>query len=303
MEIKRVAIVGMGALGLMYGAHIARAAGADAVHYLLDEDRLTRYQGRTFTCNGERLDARFQNSAEAAPYDLVMVAVKYNSLPSALGTMRRAVGEHTVILSVMNGIDSEEIIAREYGRDNIVYTVAQGMDAMRVGGDLRYTRMGELHIGRLPEQPEEPLDAVCAFFEKIAMPCQREEDILYRMWAKWMLNVGINQTCMVYGTTYSGALRGTEERKVLTAAMQEVIDLSRLEGVSLRQEELDFYLKILETLDPNGYPSMEQDRRAGRKSEVEMFAGTVLRRAAAHGMPAPANRFLYERVQQIEAAF
>lgn len=300
MEIKRTAIVGMGALGLLYGGHIAKAG--EVVDYLLDEERYQTYQGRTFTCNGEKMDVRFRKSTEVTPYDLVIVAVKYNSLPSALDTMAAAVDEHTILLSVMNGIDSEELISERYGRENIVYTVAQGMDAMRSGSALVYTRMGELHIGRLPDQSPEPLAAVVAFFDKIAMPYLEEEHILYRMWAKWMLNVGINQTCMVYDTTYYGATRGETPRKVLVGAMQEVIDLSRHTGVNLEQSELAFYLKLLDTLDPNGYPSMEQDRKAGRRTEVEMFAGTVLRMAERYGMEAPYNRFLYDRVQEIEGA-
>lgn len=301
MEIKRVAIIGMGALGLMYGAHIERAIGREGVAYILDEDRYRRYQGRRFTCNGAAMDVQLQKSDTAAPYDLVIIAVKYNSLPSALGTMRGCVGPQTVILSVMNGIDSEEIIAGRYGRERIVYTVAQGMDAMREGSTLHYTQMGQLIIGRLPDQPAEPLEAVAGFFTEIGMPHQVEENILYRMWAKWMLNIGINQTCMVFDTTYYGATRGEEPRKVLIAAMKEVVALSRLEGVCLKDSELEFYLNLLDTLDPEGYPSMEQDRKAGRPTEVEMFAGTLLRLAEKHGLPAPANRFLYDQVKEIEA--
>lgn len=301
-EIRKTAIVGMGALGMMYGEHIARHAGNEAVAYVLDEGRMERYARQTFTVNGEAMEPQFHSAALPGDFDLVMVAVKYNALPAALETMKNCIGPDTITLSVMNGIDSEEIIGARYGMERMICCVAQGMDAMRDGSALRYTQMGKLCIGVTDEQNIEHLDAVERFFRRIQMPYIREEDIRYRMWAKWMLNVGINQCCMVFDTSYSGVLDNEERFGVLTGAMKEVIALSRLEGVNLRDSEVDFYVGLLRTLDPDGYPSMEQDRRAGRRTEVEMFAGTVLRLAAKHGMAAPANRFLYDEVQKVEAA-
>lgn len=302
-HIHRTAIVGMGALGMMYGVHIMKQQGREAVSFIVDEERLRRYRQLTFTCNGEVLDADFQSCDVQEDFDLVIVAVKYNSLASALETMQNCVGPDTIILSVMNGIDSEEIIAKRYGKEHLIYTVAQGMDAMRDGSTLRYTQMGNLCIGVPEGFLQENVDAVEAFFQEIQMPYKREEDILYRMWGKWMLNVGINQTCMVYDTTYSGATQPGEARETLIASMQEVIELSKHTGVNLKQSEMDFYLMLISRLDPEGFPSMAQDRKAGRRSEVEMFAGTVIRMAEQYGLEVPANRFLYEQVQKIEADY
>ena len=66
------------------------------------------------------------------------------------------------------------------------------------------------------------------------------------------------------------------------------------------EKELQQYIAILETLSPDGIPSMRQDGVAGRKTEVDMFAGTVIRLAKQHGIPVPANEFLYQRVQEME---
>lgn len=126
--IEKVAIVGMGALGLMYGAFISDRTENDIV-FLLSEERMSRYGDKIFTVNGKVVAPAIQAEESAEPADLVLVSVKYNDLESAMDTMRNCVGKDTIILSLLNGITSEEIIAKRYGAERIVYTVAQGMDA------------------------------------------------------------------------------------------------------------------------------------------------------------------------------
>ena len=85
--------------------------------------------------------------------------------------------------------------------------------------------------------------------------------------------------------------------------MQEVIELSKLEGVNINPEDIQKWIEILKSFDQKGYPSMAQDRKARRKSELEMFAGTVLSLAQKHGIKTPANQFLYDEIKRIEAEY
>ncbi len=302
-EIKNVAIVGMGALGLLYGNRIMESLGNSAVSFLLDEERYRSYQDRHFTIQDKEVHFPMVSADVAKPADLVIVAVKYNSLPSALDTMQKAVGPDTVIMSVLNGITSEKIIGERYGMEHMIYTVAQGMDAMRFGDSLRYTKMGELRIGMPKGESREALPSVQAFLEKSRIPYTVDKDIIYRMWGKFMLNVGINQVCMIYETTYAGALQKGEANDTLTGAMEEVIRIANAEGVPLSEKDMDYYIGLLHTLLPDGVPSMRQDGLARRKTEVDMFAGTVMEIAAKHGIPVPVNTEIYRRVKEMEAAF
>lgn len=302
--IQTTLIIGMGALGLLYADIIAKAKGNEAVAFVMDEQRLEKYKDIIFTINGESKQFRMISDKEAKPADLLIVAVKYNGLKSSLETMKACVDDHTIIMSVMNGIDSEEIIAEEFGKEHMIYTVAQGMDAMKFGNDLTYTKRGELRIGVIEESQKGNLDAVAEYFEEVQMPHVVEEDILKRIWGKFMLNVGVNQTCLAYETNYAGTLKeGSEENRIFIAAMEEVIALANAYGISLSQEDLDYYVKIIRTLSPTGVPSMRQDGIAKRYSEVEMFAGTVKRLAAKKGISTPANDLLYDKIKEIELRY
>jgi len=302
--IKTTAIVGMGALGLLYADVIVKARGNEGTAFVLDEERLNKYSGTVFTINGEEKRFPMISNKEVKPVDLVIVAVKYNGLKSAIETVAPCVGEKTIIMSVMNGIDSEDILAEAFGKEHMIYTVAQGMDAMKFDNALNYTKSGELRIGVVEEEQRENLQAVCEYFDDIHMAYTAEEDILKRLWGKFMLNVGVNQTCLAYSTNYAGTLEeGTEENKIFIAAMKEVIDLANAYGIGLSQEDLDYYVKIIGTLSPTGVPSMRQDGIAKRYSEVEMFAGTVRRLAKEKGILTPANDLLYAKIKEIEAAY
>lgn len=310
-KIKKTAIIGMGALGLMYGEHIVSALGKNSLFYILDDDRFDRYQGRTFTCNGAKCDFNLQRSSVKENFDLVIVAVKYNALQSALETMKNCVGPDTIIISVLNGISSEQIIASKYGMEKLLITIPQEMDAMRDGSDLVYTKKGVLVIGKpdscgnslIKKTTEENLEAVKNYFEKIKLPFRIEENIMYRLWAKWMLNVGINQTCAVFDTNYRTATTPGKIMDTFVGAMKEVVELSKLEGINLSDSEVDNYIRIIKTLAPEGYPSMAQDRKAKRPSEVEMFAGTVIELAGKHGLDVPVNKFLYSEMKKIESTY
>lgn len=297
----KVSIIGMGALGVMY-ADFVKEHGGDAV-FIMDERRLEKYSNKPIICNGREQIFQMEDKEKTGPADLVIVAVKFNGLSAAIETMANCVGENTIIMSVMNGISSEDIIARAYGKSRMIYTVAQGMDAMKAGNKLKYTQMGKLCIGSREKIQERNVERVAAYFDSIGMPYTVDKDIMHRIWGKFMLNVGVNQTCMAYGTTYEGVLKEGEAHDIMFAAMREVIAAANAEHIALSEADLEYYVGLLKKLDPQGYPSMAQDRVARRASEAEMFAGTVIPVCERHKIPAPANKKLYEMVKEIEKEY
>lgn len=303
MSIRSTAIIGTGALGLLYGTHIMDHKNPDSVTYIMDTTRVEKNKNKTFYKNGKPYHLSICDSKDAVPADLVIVAVKYNGFSSALETMEHCIDDHTVIMSVMNGITSEDIIAQRYGEKNVIYTVAQGMDAMKFGDELTFTKMGELRVGAKEQCQSEAVEKVRTYFDEIQMPYTIDEDIMHRMWGKFMLNVGVNQTCMVYETNYGGCLMPGEPNRTMIAAMREVIALAQAVGVEIGEKDLNEYMDIIGTLSPDSMPSMRQDGVARRHSEVEMFAGTVINMAQKHGILVPANQFLYDRVKEMESLY
>lgn len=304
MELNRVAIVGMGAVGLLLADFISKTLGEEAVRFVADPERVARYQKQPITCNGVEKRYSFAQDWDA-PADLVIFAVKAPQLEEAIQAAADWVGEETLVISVLNGVTSEETLMRTFGWDKVLYTVAQGMDAAKEGNAMTWQMPGQLCIGLTADQygMEEQLEALRDLLERIGFPYQVEEDILHRMWSKFMLNVGVNQVCMVYETNYGGVQVPGPAREAMLAAMDEARKIAACVGQLITRKELDGYVELVDSLTPAGMPSMRQDGLAGRKTEVELFAGTVLSLAEDYGMRAPVNQELYDRIRAMEAAY
>ena len=304
MNIERIAIVGMGALGVLYGDFLTSRLGRERVGLVVNAERRERYGRTEISANGRRYDFRLIDASETGePADLVIFAVKATALDQAMEDAAGQIGPNTVLLSVLNGITSERLLEQRFGGRNVVYCVAQGMDAVKLGGKLTYTVMGQLCIGVPSAEKLPALDAVCALFDRIGMPYSREADILHRLWGKFMLNVGVNQVVMVFEGNYGTIQAPGRPREMMIAAMREVLELSKYEGAKLTEDDLNFYVELMNTMSPQGMPSMRQDGLAHRRSEVELFSGTVCRLARKHGLSVPVNAWLYARVKEMEAAY
>ncbi len=302
MGIQKVAIIGKGAVGLLYGSMIESALGAGTVEFVMDDERYARHVGDAVTVNGQACGIATVPASRARVADAVILTIKTTGLEVALDTMEAVVGPQTVIASLCNGIRSEKRIAERFGWSNTVLSVAQGMDAVFIGNAMTYTHTGEIRFGAAEGTAAGVVEALADLYARAGISHTVEDDIVRRMWTKLMLNVGVNQTCMVYGGTYGSVLEpGGEQLRCFVAAMREVRAVAAAEGVTLTEADLSQMVALMAGLDPAGMPSMAQDRVNGKKTEVAEFAGTICELGRAHGILTPTNDWLLERVREIEA--
>ncbi len=304
MAIERVAIIGRGAVGLLYASLIEKNLGHSAVSFVMDGERYERHANESITINGEVCKIPTISENEATPVDLVIFATKYGGFDRALMTAESLAGPQTAFISLLNGVISEKQIAQRFGWERTVLAVAQGMDAVFINNNLTFSHPGEIRFGASPQTEASAVNDIDDLFNRAGIAHVVEEDIQHRMWVKLMLNVGINQTCMVFGGTYGSATeRASEQNRCFIAAMREARAVANSEGVAVTENDLTQMAELIASLDPHGMPSMAQDRINRKPTEVELFAGTILRLAKQHHMYVPTNQWLYERVRQIEASY
>ncbi len=304
MQINKVALIGKGAVGLLYADMLARTLDPENVVFVMDDERYERHAGDELTINGEPCGLKSVRASEAAPADLVLLTVKTTGLEQALDTLECVVGPATRIQSLCNGITSEQRIAARFGWERTVLGICQGMDAVFLGGALTYQKCGEIRFGATADTDPQAVADIDELYTRCGVPHVVEDDVLHRMWAKLMLNVGINQTCMTYAGTYGSATEpGSEQRRCFIAAMREALAVANAEGVALTEADLSQMAALAAGLAPEGMPSMAQDRVAQRKTEVEEFSGTICRLAKEHGIEVPQNEWLYQRIKELEASW
>lgn len=299
----KISIVGMGALGLLYAYISQKNLGFENVEFVMDKKRAEKNRKIDFIVNGELIKFKITEEENATESDLVIVAVKSTGLESAISTIKKCVGKKTAIISVLNGISSEDFLSKTLGYEKIVHCVAQGMDAIKFTNEMKFTKIGNLHIGITKDEKIETLNKVKSVFDASKIPYIIEDDIMFRMWSKFMLNVGLNQTCMAYSAIYSQVLSDKNLFDTFTGLMREVIRIANAKGVNLTEDDLNKYVEITKTLAPTGTPSMGQDRILKRKSEVELFSGTIIKIANEYGIDVPLNKMIYEKIKKIESEY
>ncbi len=200
--------------------------------------------------------------------------------------MRPFVGEQTAILSLLNGITSEEILAEAFPEATILHGFCVGTDAVREGTRTTFSKLGRIVFGEKDQPvPSETVLAVCRLFELADIPCEVPEDILHAQWWKFMMNVGVNQVSAITGATYGAFCTNPHIRSLMTMACLEVAALAPLEGVSLSEDAIGEYFGIFATLYADGKTSRLQAVLAGRPTEVDLFSGTVSALGKSTGSP------------------
>jgi len=201
----------------------------------------------------------------------------------------------------MNGLDSEDIIGSVYGRDKMLYAVSLGIDAVRQGNIITYSKPGKHHLGEaINARISEQVRRVQAAFDRASIAYETPPDMMRMLWWKFMINVGVNQASAVMRADYGVFQSSAPAQALMETLMGEVLALAEVAGVNLVQQDVQGWYGVLNTLSPEGKTSMLQDIEAGRKTEVEVFDGKVVELGETYGIPTPANLTVLRIIQVLE---
>ncbi len=301
IDIQRVAILGAGAVGAYFATSFYKAAGIEA-RLIAGEPRYSRLKRTGLVVNGEHyaLPVVHPQETDFVP-ELIVVALKHHQLAGALPDLNNLVGEHTLLLSFMNGLDSEAVIGAEYGVHKVLYATSVGIDALRVGNSVAFTNPGKHFFGEAQNRAITPrVRVVQEAFDRAGIQHSTPQDMVRMIWWKFMVNVGMNQASAVLGAPYGLFQVSEPARELMESLMAEVIQLAQAARVDLSEKDIREWYPVLDTLSPQGQTSMLQDIEAGRKTEVEIFGGKVVELGQQYGLPTPVNKTVMSIVQVLE---
>ena len=179
--LETITIVGLGAMGILFGDLAVRNLGPDKVRFLASGDRLARYQRDGAWCNDIKCDFRFSDGSDG-PAQLLVFAVKAPDLEDAIALAAPVVDGDTVIISLLNGVTSEEILEQAFGPEKVLYTVTQGMDAVREGNRLTYHTPGQMFLG-IPQEDYYDRAEYLAVMDSLhprGIPSMRQDGLAHR---------------------------------------------------------------------------------------------------------------------------
>ncbi|WP_438033962.1 ketopantoate reductase family protein [Sorangium sp. So ce204] len=290
----RILVVGAGAVGGYFGARlalagedvtfVARGAHAEAMRSRGLIVRTPSGELRTPPLRVAPLDGA------RGPFDLALIAVKSPSLAAVSAELAGLLAADGLAAPLLNGLDSEDVVARDVGAPRVIAAIAYMSAGVAGPGEIE--TLAPTRAGLAPYRPgqEARVEATAALLERAGIPVRRGADHRAMLWEKMVWNAPFNAICALTGQRAGVVAERMED--LTRAAMLEVIAVARAEGAEISEATADAMLALTRSEFPLTEPSMLQDVRAGRATEVDILQGAVVERARRAGIDTPVLRTL-----------
>ena len=299
MKIKTVAVLGAGAVGSYIVWGLANKKDV-RLGVIVEGERAKRLKNNGSLINGVTYHPEVWTPQEAQNIDFLVVALKYGALKTALDSIETIVGENTTVMSLMNGVDSEEIIAERVGEKHLINSVIKIASHKEDDG---YHFNPETTMGIIFGETNVPFEsprvqAIKVLFENTGIHFRVTEYIREEMWSKFRLNVCNNLPQAILGagvgcyqdSVHMKAISDGLRYELETIALAKEIDMRKTEASSGHGSAVPASARY----------STLQDLDAGRHTEIDMFSGALMRMGKELGIPTPYNEYTYHMIKAME---
>jgi 2-dehydropantoate 2-reductase len=301
MRFQRIAVVGSGAIGLYYGARLARA-GAEVRFLMRGDLAAVRARGLIVLHLPEgpltqRPVAAFATTAEIGEVDLVIVTLKTTANSELRRLLPPLLGPATAILTLQNGLGSDEALASSFGAERVMGGLAFIASTRSAPGEVTCFHPGSVTLGEFGRGAGERVRALAEQFGAAEVRTQVVEDLLEARWRKLVWNIPFNGLAVAHNLTTDLICADPALAAEVRELMREVQRAAAAFGYTIPDAFLARQFDVTPPMGPY-QPSSLVDARAGRAVEVEAIWGEPLRRAEAKGAALPRMRALYERLAE-----
>jgi 2-dehydropantoate 2-reductase len=301
----RVLVHGAGAVGGYFGALLARGGHEVALVARGENLAALRARGLTIRLANDTLTVPVRAvaaPAEAPPPELILVCVKSYDTRAAAAALRPVVQPETIVLSLQNGIENEDILARELGLPPLMVALTRIGVELVAPATIAYSGRGTILFGE-PDGSESPrARATAAAFAAAGVDHDLRRDILVAAWEKLAWNAGFNAVTTITRATVGEVLARPETRELVVAAMEETDAVATAAGVRVRRTRTEAVLRDSVSGLPDFRTSMLQDLLRNRRLEYDALNGAVVRAGSRNGVPVPVNRTLHALLARLDPA-
>jgi 2-dehydropantoate 2-reductase len=295
--------MGAGAVGGYFGARLA-ASGSSVVFIARGEhfEAMRQHGLRVKSLHGDLdIQSEFASGADhIAPVDLVLFSVKSQDTEEAARSLRPVMGRNTVVLSLQNGVDNADRIARLWGGDRSLAGVAYVSARVSAPGVIEHSGGGRIALGPLRAGGADHARVAHSILTQAKIPCEISPDIRAVLWRKLAWNAPFCALSCLLRMTVGEILGAPSLEAMVRACIDEVREAARCGGIDLPPSVVEEALSASVPLR-SVKPSMLQDLEAGKPLEYEALNGLVVKALQQAGKRAPINEILYGALERIDA--
>jgi 2-dehydropantoate 2-reductase len=296
----KIAVMGAGGVGGFYGGRLARA-GAEVTFVARGAHLAALREHGLRIENAEQGDLHLpqvrvtEDPAAIGPVDLVLIAVKLWDLEAAVRAVNPLVGPDTALLSLQNGVIKDDVLRREFGARAVMGGVGYvATHVSRPGVIHQIGTMQRLVFGEYDGRPSARAQALLRLALDAGLQAELVPDIRRTLWEKYTFLVGLSGTTATMRTTIGPIRSHSQTRAFLFDLMREVVAVGRAHGVALPEDYAEERLAFADSVPADMTSSMHHDLERGNPLEVEWLSGGVVTLGRKVGVPAPANRAVWD---------
>jgi 2-dehydropantoate 2-reductase len=292
----KIAMMGSGGVGGYFGARLAQG-GADVTFIARGEHLAAMKKYGLKVDSAELGDALIHpvqatdNPSEVGPVDYIIIAIKLWGTEEIAEIIKPMVGLNTTVVSLQNGVESDDIIAGIIGRDHLIGGIAQIASSISAPGVIYHLgTMQRVVLGELGGGATDRVENLRAALEVGGVVAEASEDIQRTIWDKFVFLVGLSGTTTLVRRTIGPIREDPAMRRFLYDVMNETVQIARAKGIDFPADYADEKLAFVDGLPFDMTASMHHDLDRGNSLEVAWLSGAVARFGAALGIETPVNR-------------
>jgi 2-dehydropantoate 2-reductase len=314
MAIERVCVVGGGVIGSLYAGHLARIAEVSVLTRRDEHARALLADGLQISGKSDFTAAvhATADAAELHDFDLGILATKATQLEEAAEALASRFAGAT-LMTIQNGLGAEEIV-RAHGDWSLLSAVTFMSGVRHSDTHVEYELDTETWLGPFAGSATyEDAQEVEALLVQSGLHARAFPDLRPAQWSKLIFNATVNTVAALTDLPHVSAFAARGEKTDLGNLVHDLMDegkaVATASGVELHEDPWEMNVHAVrrgETLAAEGHyahvPSMLEDVRAGRATEVDFITGALVREADRHGIPVPLHTAMYRLVKARETA-
>lgn len=300
----RIAVLGAGAMGSLYGGYLSRKHDVllvdvkEETTQKINADGLIIHEpdGTTAVCHPRAA----VNTAGMAPVDLIIVFVKAMFSESALQNNRALIGPDTYVMTLQNGSGHEDTLCKFVDRAHVVIGTTQHNSAVVGPGEIRHGGSGITHLGCI-EGDVSRLQLIADALCESGLEADCDPNVLKLIWGKMFTNVSVSALTGVLQVPMGFIVEDPHAWALCQTLVREAVAVAKGEGLDFDAEEKIAEVRAVCEKSPQGLTSIYADLQRGRRTEVDTISGSVVRASKRNGVPAPTHEAIVALVHAMEA--
>jgi 2-dehydropantoate 2-reductase len=294
----KIAIMGAGGIGALYGGRMARAGEdvwfiARGAHLAVLQEEGLRIESKPLGDFTLTFVKATDDPAEVGQVDLIFITTKGYDLEQASLNLLPMIGPETVVIPLLNGVEIAEQVGAVVGMKHMMGGIVNTAAFISEPGVIRHVTADHLAFGELEGGDSERGRTIEEMMVGADIPCDLSVEIGTEIWTKflrWTTAAGI---CALTRCNLGTALADRDVSELALACMEETEAIARHKGVNLPDGfSRDWVSRVSKGNSPIK-PSLLLDLERGRKLELDLCQGAILRLGSELGVPTPVNRFIF----------